>query len=132
MTRQEGLEPPTNSLEGCRSIHLSYWRLLCRRSPSRDPNLDPRRIRHIYYILPRDRGGRIRTGDLLLPKQARYRATLRPADQRPRMLSLVCAEVNGNPQIRYNFLHGAHVRATRADRTYTVPVKAADANSPTP
>jgi hypothetical protein len=26
-TRQEGLEPPTNSLEGCRSIHLSYWRL---------------------------------------------------------------------------------------------------------
>ena len=25
-----------------------------------------------------DRGGRIRTGDLLLPKQARYRATLRP------------------------------------------------------
>jgi hypothetical protein len=48
------------------------------------------------------------------------------------MLSLVCTEVNGNPQIRYNFLHGAHVRATRADRTYTVPVKAADANSPTP
>ena len=27
------------------------------------------------------RGGRIRTGDLLLPKQARYRATLRPARQ---------------------------------------------------
>lgn len=26
-TRQEGFEPPTNSLEGCRSIHLSYWRL---------------------------------------------------------------------------------------------------------
>ena len=26
-----------------------------------------------------DRGGRIRTGDLLLPKQARYRTTLRPA-----------------------------------------------------
>lgn len=25
--RQEGFEPPTNSLEGCRSIHLSYWRL---------------------------------------------------------------------------------------------------------
>lgn len=26
MARQEGLEPPTNSLEGCRSIQLSYWR----------------------------------------------------------------------------------------------------------
>ena len=26
-----------------------------------------------------NRGARIRTGDLLLPKQARYRATLRPA-----------------------------------------------------
>ena len=26
LTRQEGLEPPTRSLEGCRSIQLSYWR----------------------------------------------------------------------------------------------------------
>ena len=26
VTRQEGLEPPTRSLEGCRSIQLSYWR----------------------------------------------------------------------------------------------------------
>ncbi len=26
MARQEGLEPPTHSLEGCCSIHLSYWR----------------------------------------------------------------------------------------------------------
>jgi hypothetical protein len=26
MARQEGLEPPTHSLEGCRSIQLSYWR----------------------------------------------------------------------------------------------------------
>ncbi len=25
--RQEGLEPPTRSLEGCRSIQLSYWRM---------------------------------------------------------------------------------------------------------
>ena len=24
--RQEGVEPPTHSLEGCCSIHLSYWR----------------------------------------------------------------------------------------------------------
>jgi hypothetical protein len=26
--RQEGLEPPTHSLEGCCSIHLSYWRFI--------------------------------------------------------------------------------------------------------
>ena len=26
MARQEGVEPPTHSLEGCCSIHLSYWR----------------------------------------------------------------------------------------------------------
>ncbi len=27
-TRQEGIEPPTRSLEGCRSIQLSYWRFM--------------------------------------------------------------------------------------------------------
>src|SRR3972149_7305092 len=37
------------------------------------PPLTLRRAHH--------RGGRIRTGDLLLPKQARYRATLRPAEE---------------------------------------------------
>ncbi len=26
LARQEGLEPPTHSLEGCCSIQLSYWR----------------------------------------------------------------------------------------------------------
>jgi hypothetical protein len=26
LMRQEGIEPPTNSLEGCCSIQLSYWR----------------------------------------------------------------------------------------------------------
>src|SRR5690606_15420509 len=66
LTRQEGLEPPTHSLEGCCSIHLSYWRFTTGG------------IANAYQ--PRnDRGGRIRTGDLLLPKQARYRTTLRPA-----------------------------------------------------
>ena len=45
VTRQEGLEPPTNSLEGCRSIHLSYWRLLCRWPLHGVQNLDPQRIR---------------------------------------------------------------------------------------
>jgi hypothetical protein len=38
VARQEGLEPPTHSLEGCRSIQLSYWRngqtdALCHRAP---------------------------------------------------------------------------------------------------
>jgi beta-lactamase class A len=28
-TRQEGIEPPTYSLEGCCSIQLSYWRFSC-------------------------------------------------------------------------------------------------------
>jgi len=43
MTRQEGLEPPTNSLEGCRSIHLSYWRLPCYWSSFRSPEYGPYR-----------------------------------------------------------------------------------------
>ena len=64
MVRQEGLEPPTYSLEGCCSIQLSYWRF----------NSEP-----YASVALHSRGGRIRTGDLLLPKQARYRATLRPA-----------------------------------------------------
>ena len=67
--RQEGLEPPTHSLEGCCSIHLSYWRFT---------------LAVCFLPLPSlasDRGGRIRTGDLLLPKQARYRATLRPVNR---------------------------------------------------
>ena len=28
MVRQEGIEPPTHSLEGCCSIQLSYWRFM--------------------------------------------------------------------------------------------------------
>ena len=65
-TRQEGIEPPTRSLEGCRSIQLSYWRFLSA-------------ARQVLVRSKQHRGGRIRTGDLLLPKQARYRTTLRPA-----------------------------------------------------
>ena len=65
--RQEGIEPPTHSLEGCCSIQLSYWRFHAPATPSPD-----------NVAASTNRGGRIRTGDLLLPKQARYRATLRP------------------------------------------------------
>ena len=28
LARQEGIEPPTHSLEGCCSIQLSYWRFV--------------------------------------------------------------------------------------------------------
>ncbi len=28
VARQEGIEPPTHSLEGCCSIQLSYWRFV--------------------------------------------------------------------------------------------------------
>jgi hypothetical protein len=56
-TRQAGLEPATYGLEGRCSIQLSYWRLS-------------------LFLL--SRGARIRTEDLLLPKQARYRAAPHP------------------------------------------------------
>jgi hypothetical protein len=35
MVRQEGFEPPTHSLEGCCSIHLSYWRFVTSRAEQR-------------------------------------------------------------------------------------------------
>jgi hypothetical protein len=31
LARQEGIEPPTHSLEGCCSIQLSYWRVTKRK-----------------------------------------------------------------------------------------------------
>ena len=33
MVRQEGIEPPTHSLEGCCSIQLSYWRFYGKVTP---------------------------------------------------------------------------------------------------
>ena len=57
-----------------------------------------RMLRILLSIAP-DRGGRIRTGDLLLPKQARYRATLRPANQ-TRMLAAVAGTVNARIPLR--------------------------------
>ena len=52
-----GFEPKTDYLEGSCSIQLSYG---------------------VETRVNKCRGGRIRTYDLLLPKQARYRATLHP------------------------------------------------------
>jgi hypothetical protein len=57
-----GFEPVTDCLEGSCSIQLSYGI----------------KIKGTTLAVPCCRGGRIRTYDLLLPKQARYRATLHP------------------------------------------------------
>ena len=61
MVIRKGFEPPTHRLEICCSIQLSYR---TKKNPLRSEG--------------GSRGGRIRTYDLLLPKQARYRATLHP------------------------------------------------------
>ena len=57
MARLKGLEPLALCLEGRCSIQLSYGR-----------------------TLSSGLGGEIRTRDILLPKQARYRAALRPEE----------------------------------------------------
>ena len=41
MARQEGIEPPTHSLEGCCSIQLSYWRFV-RDRPAPTATLQPK------------------------------------------------------------------------------------------
>jgi hypothetical protein len=61
--RPGGFEPPTHSLEGCCSIQLSYGRRACRSN----------------------RGAGIRTRDLLLPKQARYRTAPHPVNDRNKL-----------------------------------------------
>ena len=40
MVRQEGIEPPTHSLEGCCSIHLSYWRFYGKLPPDCEATLE--------------------------------------------------------------------------------------------
>ena len=60
MVRPAGLEPATIRLEGGCSIQLSYGRVL-----------DLFRV-----VLKNGRSGGIRTPDILLPKQARYRTAL--------------------------------------------------------
>src|ERR1700685_646317 len=56
-TRQEGIEPPTYSLEGCCSIQLSYWRFSCgapkaiarERRPQADDHAYSTPHRHMRY-----------------------------------------------------------------------------------
>ena len=59
---------------GCR------WAALCRRWDAERPILKsdtaPGKLRADWDVV--SRGGRIRTGDFLLPKQARYRTAPRP------------------------------------------------------
>ena len=107
MVRQEGIEPPTHSLEGCCSIQLSYWRIGTGCT--------------LLLATTRGRGGRIRTGDLLLPKQARYRATLRPAKELgivAGLRAMSTSDRNFSQQRAYRAPAMTHV-LLRCDRTLT-------------
>ena len=75
MVRPTGIEPVTPSLEGWCSIRLSYGR------------------NSKASAVLTGRGGEIRTPDILLPKQARYQATLHP-DRRAETISPHAKKVN--------------------------------------
>ena len=67
MARQERLELPTRCLEGSCSVHLSYWRVTQFKLSNYNAMPD------IFQLDTGggNRGERIRTADLLLPRQAR-------------------------------------------------------------
>ncbi len=67
MARPAGFEPATTRLEGGCSIQLSYGRML--------------EFKTLAGSIKKDgRSGGIRTPDILLPKQTRYRAALHSDD----------------------------------------------------
>ncbi len=74
-----GFEPKTYCLEGSCSIQLSYGASnLC--LTSNVLLVEKGKKKGDDFSSPKCRGGQIRTDDLLLPKQARYRATLHPEE----------------------------------------------------
>ena len=80
----KGFEPLTVCLEGRCSIQLSYEIIFSKKKTTT--------LNQLSFLC---RGGRIRTYDLLLPKQARYRATLHP--------EIPITEIRG-ANIRLNFV----------------------------
>ena len=84
MVRPTGIEPVTPSLEGWCSIRLSYGQILVTRDDF---------ITVTGNDQKNGRRGEIRTPDILLPKQARYQATLHP-DRRAETISPHAKKVN--------------------------------------
>ena len=73
LVRPTGLEPVTTGLEGRCSIQMSYGRV-----PEFSSRICPQGKAGIAKKGGCGRGDRIRTYDILVPNQARYRAALHP------------------------------------------------------
>ena len=81
LARPTGIEPVTPSLEGWCSIQLSYGQRLTSRAYNSASALALSGLESPRGQIRGGRGERIRTSDILLPKQARYRAALHPEIQ---------------------------------------------------
>ena len=83
-----GIEPVTPSLEGWCSIRLSYGQIVVTRlyfvnkAIRADFHFYSLNIKCLFNKLKFGRRGEIRTPDILLPKQARYQATLHAEGQK--------------------------------------------------
>jgi hypothetical protein len=83
-----GIEPVTPSLEGWCSIRLSYGQIMVTRPYTNTYKVFGLTFIFTYQILLKSnkskfgRRGEIRTPDILLPKQARYQATLHAEGQK--------------------------------------------------